>query len=347
MIEISVVVPIFNVENYLERSINSLINQTFKNLEIILVNDGSTDNSKLICEQFKKLDDRIILINKKNEGVSIARNTGIENARGKYIVFMDPDDSIDLEMYDSLYNAIEKANCDICMCNYNRVENNHIKKIKLPFESGLHEKETIDNLILELVCNKNFGEESVMGSPWRAIYRSDIIRENNIIFPKNIRPMQDLIFNLQYLKCCESLYIIQDFHYSYYVNEGSGVTSYNPKGFENSVKVYEFVKNCVTQEIDSDELGNRLKNRWIDLVLRAIWMVAHKDNPDKLVHKYKEISKILNHDNTVLASRTINTKNLKIKNRLLIYAIKTKKVVFLYFYYKLTNKLRALKKKPC
>lgn len=114
---ISVVIPVYNVEDYLERCIQSVINQTYSNLEIILVNDGSTDKSGDICDKYSKIDKRIIVIHKKNGGLSDARNAGIERATGKYIAFVDSDDYIDKEMYEIMYNNLIQNNANISIVN--------------------------------------------------------------------------------------------------------------------------------------------------------------------------------------------------------------------------------------
>lgn len=121
--KISIIIPVYNVEAYISRCLNSLIEQTYKNIEIICVNDGSTDNSGKICEQYAKKDRRVNVVNKKNKGVGDARCIGIEMASGSYIGFVDPDDWIELDMYRQLLNAIESVNADISICgifkNYN------------------------------------------------------------------------------------------------------------------------------------------------------------------------------------------------------------------------------------
>lgn len=114
--KISIVVPIYNVEKYLKKCIESIINQTYKNLEIILVNDGSTDNSYKICEEYAGRDKRIKVINKENGGLSDARNAGLRVATGEYISFIDSDDYIELDMIYNLYQGIMKNNADICCC---------------------------------------------------------------------------------------------------------------------------------------------------------------------------------------------------------------------------------------
>lgn len=104
MNKISIIIPIYNVEQYLPQCLDSIINQTYKNLEIILINDGSTDNSGKICDNYAKVDNRIHVFHKKNEGVSSARNLGLEKCTGDFIGFVDPDDFIELNMYELLYN---------------------------------------------------------------------------------------------------------------------------------------------------------------------------------------------------------------------------------------------------
>jgi len=122
--KISVIVPVYNVEQYLERCIDSIINQTYKNLEIILVNDGSTDNSGQLCDELAKKDDRIRVIHKKNGGLSDARNVGVDEAKAELIGFIDSDDYIDEDMYELLINNLKAANADLSMCGHYDVYNN-------------------------------------------------------------------------------------------------------------------------------------------------------------------------------------------------------------------------------
>ena len=118
---ISIIVPVYNVESYLERCINSILNQTFKNFELILVDDGSTDKSGEICDSFAGYDKRIRVIHKKNGGLSSARNVGLDVSIGKYIGFVDSDDWIDEFMYEKLYRNMIKTKSDIVICNFSRV----------------------------------------------------------------------------------------------------------------------------------------------------------------------------------------------------------------------------------
>ena len=113
--KISIIVPVYNVEKYLERCLDSLINQTLKDIEIICINDGSTDNSSEILKEYAKKDSRIIIINQNNQGISVARNNGMNKAKGKYIGFVDSDDWVDLDFFEKLYKAAEKHNAQIAV----------------------------------------------------------------------------------------------------------------------------------------------------------------------------------------------------------------------------------------
>ena len=127
---ISVIVPVYNVEKYIKKCLDSIIYQTYKNIEIILVDDGSTDNSGIICDVYKERDKRIKVIHKKNNGVSAARNTGIENANGKWISFVDSDDWIDKNYFEILISKIYNNDIDCILCCYNRVVKNNVEKVK-------------------------------------------------------------------------------------------------------------------------------------------------------------------------------------------------------------------------
>ena len=164
MSEISIIVPVYNVEQYLENCIESILNQTFKDFELILVDDGSTDNSGKICDIYEKKDSRIKVIHKNNGGLSSARNAGLDIACGKYIGFVDSDDSIHPRMYEILYDLIKKYESDISCCNYKKIydifkdeyenvnsleviEMSNIEAIKNLYDKGIGVK-------LVIACNK-------------------------------------------------------------------------------------------------------------------------------------------------------------------------------------------------
>lgn len=136
---VSVIVPVYNVADFLDACVESIIEQSYSNLEIILVDDGSTDNSSRICDSWKKKDDRVTVIHKKNGGLSDARNTGIERAKGKYYVFVDSDDYVDRDFVKELHSAIQRDDVLVAMCGYSRVDNSG-REIK---RAVLFEKDTV------------------------------------------------------------------------------------------------------------------------------------------------------------------------------------------------------------
>lgn len=146
---ISIIVPIYKVENYIHKCIDSLVNQTYKNIEIILVDDGSPDNCGKICDKYANRDERIKVIHKENGGLSAARNDGMDICRGEYIMFVDSDDYISYSFCEDLMNAIVENDADIAICNVNRfVESEPVKEDKIELETKVYNsKETIYNLI--------------------------------------------------------------------------------------------------------------------------------------------------------------------------------------------------------
>lgn len=177
MEKISIIVPIYNVEKYIEKTINTILQQSYENIEVLLINDGSTDNSKVICEKFCSLDKRIKLINKENGGLSAARNTGIKYAKGELIAFIDGDDYIEYNMMEKLYNAIKVNNADIAICNFDFVDE---------YGAVIKNEHVVKNQILtsEECFDKFIGEEYFYYvTAVNRLYKKNIFRD--IKFPIN------------------------------------------------------------------------------------------------------------------------------------------------------------------
>ena len=204
---ISIIIPVFNAENTIENCINSILNQTYSNFEIIIIDDGSHDGSLIKCKNVSKNDSRIKVFSIENAGVSNARNYGIKKSRGKYIGFIDSDDIIDMDMYEILYNNIVHSNSDISICGYSIVYNN-----------GKIEKRNGTNKLFELNCveamkmllnDKYFG-----GGVWNKLFKTEVLK--NIKFNTNFAYNEDRLFLTQcilnsnkiiYEDCCKYNYI--------------------------------------------------------------------------------------------------------------------------------------------
>lgn len=231
---ISIVVPIYNVERYLNRSINSILEQPFIDFELILVNDGSTDSSKRICEFFSGIDNRVIVINKNNGGPSSARNTGIEVARGIYIVFIDPDDQISEDFLVKLFNIAEQKQCDAVISGFKTIPN--LKVVPPNFKLN-----TIMNGIDFVLSSPNIHSNNDLCFTWRNIFNLTLIKEKNIRFNEHVFIGEDVLFNLEFFLESKRIYAISDPLYIYTVNNPDSFmrAKYKPKLEGSLVLQYE------------------------------------------------------------------------------------------------------------
>lgn len=209
---ISVIVPVYNVEKYIRNCLDSIINQTYKDLEIILVDDGSTDNSGAICDEYAQKDSRIKVIHKQNGGLSSARNAGLDNATGKYVGFIDSDDFIELDMYEKLLNTLQVTQTDVCMCGCKIVS----EQGAILFKNNLPIKiYKIDDILKDVIL-------PLETSAWNKLYKREII--GNARFPEGKIHGEDLIFTLEYLTSEMTFSAIEDYSY-YYVKHPSSITT--------------------------------------------------------------------------------------------------------------------------
>lgn len=228
MVLVSIVVPIYKVEKYLSRCVQSLLNQTLKDIEIILVDDGSPDKCPEMCEDYLKADKRVKVVHKVNGGLSSARNVGIDVATGKYIGFVDSDDSILPTMYEELYNVINKYNCDFVMSDYERITRDGREKLKsLNIAKGYYDKNRIIKEIYpELIMGRNLDYGPLL-SVWHCLYNSDFLRRYNLRFDEEVKWSEDNIFSAFVGYYANSFYYLKGRGlYKYYENAGTITTSY-------------------------------------------------------------------------------------------------------------------------
>mgnify|MGYP002561347008 FL=1 len=206
---ISVIVPVYNVEKYLEKCVQSVLAQTFKEIEILLIDDDSTDSSGRMCEEWAKKDSRIRVFHIENIGVSNARNQGIKNSNSPYIMFVDSDDWIKKDMVECLLKNIEESKSQAVFCNYITVRDGE----ETPCEGILEYKVYQSDEVAKIISNM-FGGGRYYSSIWRGIYKREIIENRNICF-QNLQFAEDLVFNLEYLLNCSRVKIIKDELYYY------------------------------------------------------------------------------------------------------------------------------------
>ena len=217
---ISVIIPVYNVEKYIERCVKSVLNQTYQDFEILLINDGSTDNSGKICEELAFKHEQIRLIEQKNQGVSAARNIGIEKAKGEFLTFIDSDDFIDKNYLKILFDSLIKNNADISCCEYQRIGDVEIKKIKYRNKFYIFDKVDIIKLYL--------GKE--LTGPWGKLYRKKVF--SKIYFPIGKRH-EDIATIFKVILNAKKLVYTNDELYFYYKNVSSFTKQkFNKRNFD-------------------------------------------------------------------------------------------------------------------
>lgn len=211
---VSIIVPVYNGEKVIERCIRSLVGQTYENIEIIVLNDGSKDHTMQILNKYEKLDSRVRVIDKPNSGVSDTRNQGLQLATGDYVQFVDSDDWLPNDATQQLVAGMQQ-NCEMVICDYNRVvDNNIIVKGHIPEEGPISRTE-FALYMMKAPANYYYG---VL---WNKMFRMDIIRKNELDFPQEIDWCEDLRFNLEYLQYVKQVYVLQKPLYYYVLTRGS------------------------------------------------------------------------------------------------------------------------------
>jgi len=339
---ISVIVPIYNMEQYLDRSIKSLLNQSFSDVEILLINDGSTDKSLDICKKYEKIDSRIKVVDKANGGVSSARNKGLKIASGDYIGFIDPDDWIETNMYESLYRKITNADYDIAMCNYVEDNNTTIKEVRIQTNKEVLNKEDIIKwLIANLIGPKdlNSNADRIMGSVCRLLIKKEIIFKKQILFSEQLTLMEDLIWCIEVFANASKVIIDDGAYYHYMNNEGSAVNIYRKNMKELQQTVLNKIRNILIREQLYAIHEERLSVRYVRMIIALLVNETHRENDKKLKEKLQEIKALCSDAELEKILKSINTKDYTFRKRMALRAIEKKRSVYLYLYYTIFNRL--------
>ncbi|PFJ08222.1 glycosyl transferase family 2 [Bacillus cereus] len=266
--KVSVIIPVYNAEKYITQCIESLLSQTLQECEFIFVNDGSKDTSRQILERYQKLDNRIKLVNQKNQGVSTARNEGLQIAIGEYIGFVDADDYIEPDMYEILYNSAKQSNCDAVISNFKWEIRGHkiITKYSFPVDIVLKTDFIEQDLLpyflkednLNTVCNK--------------VYRNNLIREKNVEFPEKVVLGEDGMFNIQFFSNATSLKYIDYTGYHYREVVGSATKNISEKDyFRRAVEVYTMeLPKIYIDKIDNVRMNQLKAIKFINSVMSYI-----------------------------------------------------------------------------
>lgn len=232
----SIIVPVYNVEECLERCVNSIISQSFKDFELILVDDGSPDKCPQICDEFAENDERITVIHKENGGVSSARNAGIDAAKGDYIWFVDSDDAIEADSLCFLAEKIKKTRQDLYVFNSK-------------FNAYIDIK-NFDDFFVKYYFKYLFGF-----GPWNKLYFTKIIKDNELKFDDEEKIGEDLLFNINVYCFVSSIAVYEDQLYSYIIREGSAMTTQSKERHINQMRLFRKIKNLMKNKVSEETLA--------------------------------------------------------------------------------------------
>ncbi|HFI0525472.1 TPA: glycosyltransferase [Streptococcus suis] len=270
---VSIIIPIYNVENYLEQCIISVVHQTYKNLEIILVNDGSPDNSFEICKQWKRKDSRIKLINKDNGGLSDARNCGLRVASGELVLFVDSDDWISINMVENMVNKMIQNDVDLVVCDFIRA-----------FPDGFMEKNNKQDFPPKVVSVEEFlklvlEDKVLTNHAWRRLYKKKYIPKD--VFPKN-RNFEDIFSTPKFVENMSKVLIVNDAYYFYRVNDSSIVNNLNYKNVKDHFDAILMSNSIVMNSYSSlaSDVQRALPSQ-LKVILRDAKKVIPQDNEIK------------------------------------------------------------------
>ncbi|MDO8870931.1 MAG: glycosyltransferase [Methanobacteriaceae archaeon] len=230
--KISIIIPVYNVEKYLEQCLESVINQTMTEIEIICVNDGSKDKSPQILEEFAQKDERIKVIHKENGGIASARNEGLKYVTGEYIGFVDSDDWIEPHMYETLYNNAKSNDCDMVMCSAHRFDEVTQELLyDLPYFTLEFFNESFNDVVFNYQATGNFLFK-INVTPWNKVYKASFLKENKIKFPEGLDFEDNTFFYESYLKA-NKVSLVRDHLYFYRINRrGSFIATGNKRFFD-------------------------------------------------------------------------------------------------------------------
>lgn len=332
--KVSIILPVFNCEQYISKCLECIINQSYENIEIIVVDDGSTDESARILDEFKREDNRIVCFYQENSGPSEARNKGIANATGEYLVFVDSDDTVEKDYVKCLLTKLINANADLVCCGYKDIS-----------EYGVinHTDFNVDGMtsissLIEMVCR---GTGGVL---WGKIFKKEIIIKYNLEMDKNIFMSEDLVFVLEYVSHCNSFAAINEYLYNYNrLNQGSISSKISLNYLQNYINVWKRLEKLFNSVNLNEYTTNEIITKRVQNTV--IYLIEQQSVSLKVMgikNTALNIKQILSTEYVKKYLPEFYTSNLLYKP--LLFFIKNKFIKNGIFYGIFLNKLRLVKK---
>ena len=324
---ISIIVPVFNAEKYLVQCIDSLINQTYINLEILLIDDGSADNSGKICDEYAKLDNRIKVIHKNNGGVSSARNFGLDIEKGEYITFIDSDDFVAPNYCEELILNMT-SDIDMVVLGLKKFSNEKCTLIPHRMKSGIYNWEQLSEFVIDDGSMSGF----TLHSACAVLFKRQIIIDNKLLFHPDIRYNEDGLFCTQYFFCCQkNIYVdYKNAIYYYRTNPISATHTSNPLSSHYLDSMDKIQKILQSYNDSYQNIAIQLTRRLVSTTLsKVLYSVKQKD--------IKTVKKLIKNKDFQKALFYVNKKILSNKKLLLYWLMRIKNISLLSFCIGLNN----------
>lgn len=351
MIKLSVIVAVYNVDKYIEKCINSLLSSMNEFSELIIIDDGSTDASSEICDNYSKYEN-IKVIHQKNSGVSVARNTGIENSTGNWITFVDGDDFVEANFIEKIIDCINENDTDMLVFNYRAYidSDNNYECRTVPFSDSKYITEE-KNLFQKRMISQYYsgGDNKTIvssGTTWCKVIKRKVLFDNKIRFKPGLIKAQDTIFWLNATENIESIYYLDKCLYNYRISINS--ISSGKRFLRNSVKEFD---NLISEYLKFITVMNKDNSFYEALYLRYIqvimWNIDHnffnKNNSAQLEVKVGLLKDLINVEEYETAINKVEEKFLPLRLKTMIYFLKKKKLKTYYYVYNLYNYLSKIK----
>lgn len=321
---ISIIVPVYNVERYLQKSINSLLTQSYNNIEIILIDDGSTDHSGEICDRFAEKDSKVVAFHKRNTGLGLTRNYGLNRINGQYVAFVDSDDYVGKDFIEKLISPIINDNTlDTVVGGYTRISSNGKILFREKYLPHLFEENNIKNkLFLKMLGGLPNKSDSIKPSVWNCLFSVDLIRRYRLQFVSERKLIsEDIVWDSDYFFRARKVKLIESSSYYYRSNPTSLSCKYNKNRLQKSIYFYNYMENKIKKLGLKAEASIRLKKYLFIMILACVSQLKTLSYNSGL----KEAKKICNNDVLQVAIKNYPVNQLLFKQKKFIQLLKNKR----------------------
>lgn len=332
---VSIIMPVYNSEIYLKRSIESVVNQDYINFELLIIDDGSKDNSLKICHLYAQKDARIKIFVKENGGPASARNYGLSKVIGEYIIFVDSDDALEKNTISKLVAEINNTNSDLVCCGHKKVLEEQKKEIVfMPEILCENVGRVLENISMLM-------ETETIQAPWGKLFKNNIIQKHKIVFPEYLKFGEDTYFVYGYLTYCHKVNVVSEPLYLHYRYEGS----LSKRLVEDVIEIYILLYQKLVELMEIHKVNKYTQNvakSFGDSLIHGMSIVFKYEYKLNKKQKKSQVEKII--DSSFCKEIFENNNCKQIQHKIIKYALNKNKFLVIYYYFDLKEKIRFVKK---